>query len=222
LIHPVARSGTPALPAVLIVLTILIVAVEAVLQAADHGWIGTLRWRSLAYQYGAFWPGLLDNWVPNFTGQPVAMFVTYAFLHSGFDHLAGNAVVLWTLGRLVCNRAGQRGFAVIYAVSALVGAVFFATLSPGTTPMIGASGALFGLAGAATGWLWLDRSTVRAGAAQVAGLILALAVLNVALWWWQDGMLAWETHLGGFIAGFGLASRIGHPSRAPQVRQTPE
>ena len=33
--------------------------VELTLLAADYGLVGTTRWRALAYQYGAFWAGLL-------------------------------------------------------------------------------------------------------------------------------------------------------------------
>ena len=73
--------------------------------------------------------------------------------------------------------------------------------------MVGASGALFGLAGA---WAALDwRARHRAdprGAARRAALVAAgLLALNLLGWLMEDGVLAWQTHLGGALAGAGVA-----------------
>jgi len=35
-----------------------------------------------------------------------------------------------------------------------------------------------------------------------------LIVLNLVLWWAMDGLLAWQTHLGGFIIGWVVALMI--------------
>lgn len=208
--HPTA----PLTPLILAVILLGIIGIELVLQAADRGWIGTLRWRTLAYQYGAFWPGLLDNWTPNYTGQPGLMFVSYAFMHGGMSHLLGNAITLWVLGGLVCDRAGQHGFAAVYALTALGGALCYAALSNGVQPMVGASGAIFGLAGIWTGWRWLDNPPGWPNATFVLGVWAALVGLNMALWWWHDGHLAWQTHLGGYVTGFALAGWLGRtPTR---------
>lgn len=198
------RHAAPA-PKILIALLVVLIGVEALLQAADAGLIGSRRWRSLAYQYGAFWPGLLDNWSPNFTAQPAAMFVTYAFLHGGLEHLLGNCLSLWWLGRAVSARAGARGFALTYVLASMGGALFFVGLSAGTQPMVGASGALFGLAGLLAGWHWLDVGSVW----RVCAIVAVLVVLNVALWWWYNGQLAWEAHMGGFVVGFAMAGWLG-------------
>lgn len=214
---PPRPTAAPLTPPVVACLLVLMVGIELALQAADAGWIGSLRWRTLAYQYGAFWPGLLDNWTPNYTGQAGTMFVSYAFLHAGLSHLLGNCITLWVLGGQVCDRAGQRGFVAIYAVTALGGALCFAALSTGTQPMVGASGSLFGLAGIWTGWRWLDHPPGWTNASVIAAILAGLVALNLVLFWWHDGQLAWETHLGGFVAGFALAGWIGrsHPP-APQ------
>jgi rhomboid protease GluP len=68
--------------------------------------------------------------------------------------------------------------------------------------MVGASGALFRLVGAWLAWEGLER--IAAGhilwpvLAGVGGVIL----LNLIMYWAMDGVLAWETHLGGFVAGW--------------------
>lgn len=187
---------------VLLGLMALCCGVELVLIAADYGLIGTARWRGLAYQNGAFWAGLLYNWRPNYTGQAELMFVTYAFLHSGFGHLAGNMMTLFFLGNIVQDRVGQRGLMALYGFSAIGGAAAFAILSSSPQPMVGASGALFGLAGAWQYWDWVDRRQARRRPWVVLRTVLGLVLLNVVLWFWMQGALAWETHLGGFIAGW--------------------
>ena len=181
--------------------------VECLLWGADHGLWGDARWRGLAYQYGGFWAGLLRNWQPNYAAQPVTMFVTYALLHAGPGHLIGNMGGLWWLGDLVVTRVGARGLALLYAVSALGGAVAFGILTTSAAPMIGASGAVFGLAGAWTVWDWQDHRlrADRTWAWRTPAIVLGLAGMNAATWALQGGNLAWQTHLGGFIAGAGVA-----------------
>lgn len=208
-----ARSGLrlsgPAIrgvPLVILVLVVVIAAIELLLQASDVGWIGSLRWRSLAYQYGAFWPGLLGNWQPNYPGQALSMFLTYAFLHADLGHMLGNALTIVVVGQIICQRAGQRGFALIYAAATIGGALGFALLSRSPQPMVGASGALFGLAGAWTWWLWQDRALIHRGGLQVLGVVVGLITLNALVWVSLDGLLAWQTHLGGFLAGAGVAA----------------
>jgi len=186
------------------------IAVEAALLGADAGLWGSPRWRPLAYQYGGFWAGLLRDWQPNYAAQPVAMFLTYSLLHAGPGHLAGNMIGLASLGDLAVARLGARGFMALYAMSAAGGALAFALLTASSAPMIGASGAIFGLAGAWTIW---DRRA-RRGAGQrdrSLWLMLGLVALNAGMWWIQDGQLAWEAHLGGYIVGLSYAA---YPRRA--------
>jgi len=187
---------------VLLAILAICVAIEAVLQGADLDLWGSPRWRGLAYQNGGFWRGLLDNWRPNYAGQPVLMFATYGFLHGGAMHLLVNMITLASLGRLVIERVGQWRFAAIYALSLLGGAAGFAALSNAVQPMVGASGALFGLAGVLTGWEYTARRLAREGMGPVLRVVGLLILLNVVMYWAMDGRLAWETHLGGFLAGW--------------------
>lgn len=184
--------------------------VELVLQAGDFGAFGIPRFRQAIYEYGGFWPGLLGNWRPNFPLQPWAMFLTYAFLHSGFFHLLVNMIMLVSLGPPVQERVGAYKFVLLYAVSALGGAVSFALLSDSYRPMVGASGALFGLTGALLAWEYIDRFTLRERLWPVLRAILFLAVLNVVLYFAMNRLLAWEAHLGGFVAGW-IAAMLVDP-----------
>lgn len=192
------------------------VAIEAVLTFADWGLLGLPRLRVLAYAFGGFWPGLLVDWQPNFPAQPALMFLTYGFLHGGPIHLVVNMVTLVSLGTAVTDRAGRLRYLLIYIASIVGGAVAFGLLASTLRPMVGASGALFGLAGALAMWDALDRRAQGATLGPVVRLVGLLAVLNLVLWWAMDGQLAWETHLGGFLAGavaaFLLGRRNGHAS----------
>jgi membrane associated rhomboid family serine protease len=178
------------------------VTVEVVLLTADAGFIANPRLRQKAYEWAGFWPGLLQGWQPNYPGQAGAMFLTYGFLHGGPLHLAVNMVTLWSLGLAVLDRVGAWGFAGLYLASLLGGAVGFGLIAETFRPMVGASGALFGLAGGLLAWNYVDRFTFRERLWPVARVILFLVAMNVAMWWALEGQLAWETHLGGFVIGW--------------------
>lgn len=173
---------------------------EMVLLGADWQLWGSMRWRPLTYQYGAFWAGLLRDWQPNYAGQPAAMFFTYSFLHAGPQHLAGNMLGLAVLGYALLVRKGPRALALLWALSSVAGGLAFAVLAPGPAPMVGTSGVIFGLAGA---WVVCDRTDrIRAGRRDRSlWMVLGLVGLNMAMWVVQDGQLAWQAHLGGVVAG---------------------
>lgn len=192
----------------LIVLIGICVLIEAVLLLSDAGLLSDGRLRAQAYEYGGFWNGLLNGWRPNYPAQPYTMFLTYAFLHAGIVHLSVNMITLWSLGRIVVDRVGTLGFALLYVGAALGGAGGFALLGTQLAPMVGASGALFGLAGGLLAWNYVDRYTFTEGLWPVARAIVLLTGLNLVMWWAMNGQLAWETHLGGFLAGWVLALLI--------------
>jgi membrane associated rhomboid family serine protease len=189
------------------------VAVEAVLVLADLGLLGNPRLRQKAYEWAGFWPGLLQGWQPNYPGQGAVMFFTYGFLHGGPLHLIVNMITLRSLGYAVLDRVGAWGFAGLYGASLLGGAAGFGLIAETFRPMVGASGALFGLAGGLLAWNYVDRFTFREALWPVARVALFLVAMNVAMWWALDGQLAWQTHLGGFLVGWIVALLIDPRSR---------
>lgn len=211
--RPAALVPPGGVPAALWWLILVTSLPELILTAADLGLVGTARWRPWAYQNGAFWSGLLRDWTPNYRLQPATMFVTYAFLHSGMMHLATNMLGLFGLGTLVAGRIGTGRMLALYFVSVLGGAAAFGLLYAGPAPMVGASGAVFGLLGA---WLYWDRADLRQRGAPTRSVwraIGALVVLNAVFWVLLGGGLAWETHLGGFVAGWAGAVVIDRRAR---------
>lgn len=197
-----ALAGRGRIPGAVWAIFALSVLPELVLLGADFGLWGRPWWRSVAYEYAGFWVGLLGNWRPNYPLQPVLMFASYGFLHAGLWHLALNMTTLLALTPPLVARIGTGRFLALYGVSVLGGAFGFAALSRASAPMVGASGALFGLVGA---FMSLDFRQRIAGGRPVgplAGTAAALVLGNALIWWMTGGRLAWETHLGGFLAGW--------------------
>lgn len=182
----------------------LCTGIELFILAADWGLIGSPRWRALGLQYGAFWSGLLRDWQPNYPAQPWLMFCTYAFLHVGPMHLLGNMLALLWLGPMLQDRLGRWGFCALWASGAAGGALCFAALSTAPAPMVGASGAVFGLLGAVVVLDYLKRGALSA----VLGMTAVLAGLNGLMFVLEKGALAWETHLGGYLAGILITAAL--------------
>jgi membrane associated rhomboid family serine protease len=129
--------------------------------------------------------------------------LTAAFLHGNLLHLGMNMLMLWWIGAPVEEALGRGRFLALYIVSALAGSAGALLLSPNAFT-VGASGAIFGILGAA---LVFERQGVHVlgGAALsiiVLNLVLTLAVPNISI----------GGHLGGLVGGAlcGLAlSRFG-------------
>lgn len=179
-------------------------AIEMVLWASDAGAIAP-NLRNMAYRYGAFWLSMLHGAVPMYRGQPEAMFVTHAFLHGGPVHLIVNMLALFSFGTVIVQRIGQKRFLLAYLVCAIGGGIGFALFSDNRLPMVGASGALFGLLGIWICWDYLDRLHYGDPLWVTARAVVFLILYNLVFWLLLSGNLAWETHLGGFVAGWLLA-----------------
>ena len=155
---------------------------------------------------GGFWAGLLRDWRPNYAGQGAAMFLTYSFLHAGPGHLLGNMAALAWLGPGVARALGGLGFALAWVACAAAGGAAFALLAPTPQPMVGASGAVFGLLGLEAALRHRAGPGGRGRWARLGG-VAALAVgLNAAGYLIEDGRLAWQAHGGGFLAGLALGA----------------
>lgn len=211
---PQAPFDTRPAPAVL-----AIVGVCAIIEAAltlSGGMAGQGGLRQLALIHAAFWPALLGDWAPVYPGQPLAMFVTYAFVHGGLLHMIFNMIILLHLSREVVGRIGAQGFVLFFAVSAAGGAALYWLIGPPEAPMVGASGAVFGLFGATMFWDWQRRRAAGAPVQPVVRMAIGLVLMNVILWVLVQGLLAWQAHLGGFLAGL-AAAWLATPTRNHRI-----
>lgn len=197
---PKGLSGKSAI--LIWTLATLLVVPELVLTLADWDLFGRTNLRNKVYYYGAYWPGLLRNWEPNFFGQTWLMHITYGFLHSGASHMVFNVLALFVLAGQVLDDIGRMNFIALYAISQIGGGLTFGVLTNNATPMVGASGALFGLVAAYVLIAWLRDRRMRVLLVPTGLLVL----LNIVMYFQNDGLLAWEAHLGGFC--FGAASYL--------------
>lgn len=211
--HATGRKfgSTPA--RVVWVLFFLCLLPEAIFMGSDAALWGSTTWRVLSYEYAAFWAGLLHDWTPNYPFQPWLMFISYGFLHAGPVHFLVNMLTLLSLGAPLAAKVGSRRFLVLYTASLIGGGFGFAAFGTESAPMVGASGALFGLVGALLSLEFDARAAKGQSLWPVLQAVLGLGALNLILWWAMDGRLAWETHLGGFLTGWLVAVLIS--VRAP-------
>jgi membrane associated rhomboid family serine protease len=130
---------------------------------------------------------------PDLTGtfEPWRLF-TAALVHSGFWHIGLNMLALWMIGRSLEPLLGRGRFLTLYLLSALGGSVAVALLSF-TTPVVGASGAIFGLFGAL---IVIGRHI----GANIAGIAIILAV-NLAIGFIPGFNVSWQAHVGGLVVG---------------------
>lgn len=205
--NPVQLASRPNTPAVLWIVAITCLP-EVILTILGSDLVGQSGLRGIAIVYMAFWNGLLHDLTGMYPLQREVMFISYAFLHGGFLHLIGNMIVVLSLGGVVVARIGEKGFLLLYVLSILGGASAFALLSDSPSPMVGASGAVFGLIGAWKFWEWQARQAADAPMRPLWMSLVGLTLLNVILWFALSGLLAWEAHLGGFIAGVLFAAIV--------------
>lgn len=200
---PRRAAPQPGAPGFLWALVGVMAAIELVLSLSAYEMFGASNLRWPAFALGAFWqPLLAGTAAPLYPGQTVLMFVTHAFLHGGFAHLALNGVVLLSLGKFVSFQIGAGRTLLVLLLSAVAGAACFGLLSSSTAPMIGASGAAFGLIGV---WQALDyrmRRRAELPLKPIAMAMIGLVAANVVFFVMLSGGLAWEAHLGGWIAGW--------------------
>jgi len=139
--------------------------------------------------------------------------LTSGFLHYGPFHLLLNVYALYILGGLLEPAIGKLRFALVYFVSLLAGSFGAILLTPfGDTA--GASGAVFGMMGAA---LIVMRS--RGIDPMSTGLPLILG-LNLVITFTFAGFISVGGHLGG-LAGGALAAFVLYGLRE-RLRSLPE
>jgi membrane associated rhomboid family serine protease len=144
----------------------------------------------------------------------VADLFSSMFLHADWMHLLGNMLFLWIFGDNVEGRLGHAGYLFAYLASGLAAVLLFRVLDPeATVPLVGASGAIFGVQGFyfvafrdnrvkvlfflfVVGAFWLSARLV-IGISFLTNLFLMLRPQG------QDvgGGVAYAAHVGGALLG---------------------
>lgn len=165
------------------------------------------------------------------TVAPWMTIFTSMFLHGGFLHIIGNMVYLWVFGQALEDALGSARYVLFYMACGVAAALTQAGVDPSaTSPMIGASGAISGIMG---GYLLLF-PRARVLVLFIWGLItpLNLPAKALLIWWIaiqvisilistrEDGGVAWDAHVGGFLTGMALVWMF-RPTRLPARRASP-
>ena len=154
--------------------------------------------------FGSF-PGLPDLGVAH--GQCWRL-VTSGFLHENLLHIGFNMYVLYILGMMLEPALGRLRFGVIYGVSLLTGSLGALLVSPHVLT-VGASGAVFGIMGAAA--VEMRARQIPVMQSGVGGLILINLVISFTL----PG-ISWGGHIGGLIGGALAALILQEGDEAPR------
>jgi membrane associated rhomboid family serine protease len=124
--------------------------------------------------------------------------VTSGFLHENLIHIGLNMWVLYQLGMLMEPVLGRLRFGLVYAVSLLSGSFGVLLLQPDTLA-VGASGAIFGLMGAAVAALrsrGINPFQTGIGTAVMLNLLITFTIPGISIGGHVGGLV------GGFVAGW--------------------
>jgi len=178
---------------------------------------------------------------PGGEGAKVWSFVTYSLLHANLSHIGFNVLWLLPFGSALARRFGAIRFFLFMAVTAAAGALaHLVTHEHAVAPMIGASASVSGAMAAAIRFAFVQGSFLSfsrgdaVAAARVPALSLMRALRNgrvlafLGIWFavniifgvgsiaiGADGAsVAWQAHIGGFLAGLLLFSLFDPVPRA--------
>jgi membrane associated rhomboid family serine protease len=221
---PRKREPFLILPGIVTGVLAVLAGIHLLLQVAGPDW---QVWSQYAF---AFIPARVSGLepYPALPGSQVWGFLTYAFLHGDWMHLLFNCLWYAIFGAVVARRLGAFRFLLLSALSAIGGAVATLVLYWGAgVIMVGASAAVSGIIAAAIPVMYGKRSRNAdrhlADVSQVMALRpvelvtdrralfflvlwLAVTLFSGATGWTGNSFadefrIAWEAHLGGFMAG---------------------
>jgi len=138
--------------------------------------------------------------------------LTSSFLHAGWIHLIGNMLFLWVFGNAINYKFGHLGYLALYLAAAMASGL--AHYGFDGSPVVGASGAIYGVMGAflvffprnniTIFWLiWVRPGISSLSSGWIVLFWMAWGTLFLALGTETDVAL-WG-HIGGFVTGFTVA-----------------
>lgn len=204
-------------------------------------------WDNLVIILFAFWPikyQALASLAPIDIASAIWGFVTYGMLHGGTAHIVFNLLWMAIFGSALARRYGAARFLLFSALCAAAGALAHLYTHWGdNAPMIGASAAVSGQMAGALRFVFeiggplgsirrSDQAAYRVPAQPLADCFQNRQVLVfVAVWFGLNilfgimsgpvagapATVAWQAHIGGFVAGLALFP-LFDPVRRPQGR----
>ena len=210
---------------------VLVHAVRALVLSGDQDFEFLLNFAFIPARYDS--SVVLGGALPGGFGADVWTFFTYSVIHADWTHFGVNAIWLLPFGSALARRFGAMRFLAFFAVTAVAGAALhLATHAGEQFPMIGASAAISGTMAAAMRFAFQrggplsmlrgeDAEAYRVPAIPLTGVLSDKRVLVFLGVWFgitilfgygslpmtgSDQPVAWQAHLGGFLAGLLLFS----------------
>ncbi|MBZ5493877.1 MAG: rhomboid family intramembrane serine protease [Acidobacteriia bacterium] len=185
--QPVVRSRPPIATIALLAINI---GIFVIMVASGISWITpqtdqVLRWGA---DYGPY----------TLSGQYWRL-ITSMFLHFGIIHIFGNMWCLWSLGQLTEKLIDSVSLLGLYLVTGIGAALLSLSWDP-MRVSAGASGAIFGIAGALISVLYFGRLGLQpASVRKLLGYVVRFAFLNLIFG--LQGHIDNMAHLGGLVTG---------------------
>ena len=241
-IKPSEKTSVPLLnvPWVVVVVIALLVAIHLTLQ------IGGTSWQIGAQYAFAFIPIRFTYAIfPQIKGSAYWSMLTYGLLHADWTRLGFNSLWLLVFSKPVALRLGALRYVILLALSVIAGAAAGLYVHWGQfVVMVGISAGVSGVTAAAIpiiyahGGMWsmttanqmahikpltplqiLTRRTPLLFTGLWLGMQIATAAgqYMTATAFLQERVIAWEAHIGGFLAGFVLFYLLDRKSVPPQA-----
>lgn len=151
--------------------------------------------------------------IPGFGPLEPWRMLTVSLVHSTTSpfHILFNMLFLWLMGRQVESMLGPARFVALYLISTLGGSVAVLYLASPLQPVVGASGAIYGLL--ATFFV-----IARKSGGNTTGLVILIGINLVFSF--VTASISWQGHLGGLFTG-GLVAwvLVQTPGRSQRQRQ---
>ncbi len=180
------EAGMSAVPVV--GLAIMVACIIAFGFQVDHGGLADLNKLKAM--------GALDRPLVLEQGQVWRM-LSATFLHANFDHILGNIIMLYIMG-VGCEHAfGRAQTLTLYVMAGFCGSAL--SLLDGRVS-VGASGAIFGMAGALVAALWWHRRKLHVRDRRIGIILLVWAAYQLFIGWLTPQIDNFA-HLGGFVSG---------------------
>ena len=183
--------------------------------------------------------------LPGGFGAEVWTFVTYSLLHADWMHFGVNSIWLLPFGSALARRFGALRFLAFFAVTAAAGAAMHLATNAGSPfPVIGASASISGMMAAAMRFAFqrggplnmmrgAEEQDYHVPAIPLLGVLSDARVLIFLGVWFAINILfgvgslpitgsenpvAWQAHIGGFLAGLLLFSWFDIPEKTPPTQ----
>jgi membrane associated rhomboid family serine protease len=131
-----------------------------------------------------------------FVERPWTIF-TAMFVHGGFGHIFGNMITLFFFGSYLSRLVGNTWFTLVYFIGGLAGNLLYLLLGQELSVAVGASGAVYAVAGALV--VLVPKLRIYLYFLFPMPLWMVVLIFFVAFSFIPD--VAWQAHIGGLVIG---------------------